>query len=69
MTNRHLSTTSNQLQGEEVKEADEDCVLAVTVPDAGVSSTPLHHKSVRVEGVFCSSDSSRTEISIFNFKF
>jgi hypothetical protein len=68
MTSRHFSTASNQLLDEEVKEVNEDGVPAVTVPTVGVSSTPLHHKSVRVEGVFCSSGSSRAEFSNFNFQ-
>jgi hypothetical protein len=63
MTSRNFSTASNQLQEEEVNKVEEYDVLAVAVPTAGVSSTPLHHKSVSAEGVFCSSsDSSRTKI-------
>jgi hypothetical protein len=65
MTSRNFSTASNQLQEDEFNEVNE-YVLTVAVPTVEVSSTPLHHKSVSVEGDFCSSsDSSRTEIFIF----
>jgi hypothetical protein len=63
MTSRNFSTASNQLQEEEVNEANEYAVLAGAVLTAGVSSTPPHHESVSAEGVLCSSsDSSRTTI-------